>query len=438
MGKIIFSIVMVIIILFIVDYLVKRYKLNNNQKIIFWMLVLFWTSISIIRAYRKVYMVTPIDLGGLGQDQVKAAIVASAYGLISAFIRLPIFFATDIFKNRKIFIQFSLVFVTITSFLVVLKPTYNTLYLSSLAMGVCASMLAVFNIMFAETFETEKAAVSASILAIAPLLAEFMAAPLQYLGTYNIVKNFGLLWLISGLIGILTFILSILMKEFVSSTKFTKQKVKYVLSNKKFIVACFVAIVISFVKFATSGANMILYARQILKMNPIMLAYLDTVFSSSQLISSILVGTYFKNKFGIEKTLLFSIFSLVTFYLITIFTSNQYVLFVTYIFNGFGYGGTYVSLISLAMQYFDKEYRNISMGVFQGFFASGIFFADRVYVWLEKNEGLKIILNRLLGDSVYLSLYENDKIIFLIVLLISVISILVISFRLVYVKNNVK
>lgn len=190
MGKIVFSIVMVIIILFIVHYLVKRYELNKNQRIIFWLLVLFWTSISIIRAYRKVYMVTPIEYGGLGQSAVAAAIVASAYGLVSACIRLPIFFATDIFGNRKIFIQIALIFVTITSVLVVIKPSYNTLYLSSLAMGVCASMLAVFNVMFSETFETDKAAVSASILAIAPLLAEFMAAPIQYLGTYDTIKNF--------------------------------------------------------------------------------------------------------------------------------------------------------------------------------------------------------------------------------------------------------
>lgn len=437
MGKIVFSIVMVIIILFIVHYLVKRYELNKNQRIIFWLLVLFWTSISIIRAYRKVYMVTPIEYGGLGQSAVAAAIVASAYGLVSACIRLPIFFATDIFGNRKIFIQIALIFVTITSVLVVIKPSYNTLYLSSLAMGVCASMLAVFNVMFSETFETDKAAVSASILAIAPLLAEFMAAPIQYLGTYDAIKNFSLLWLISAVIGLFTFILSLFMKDLVSSTKFTKEKVLHVLSNKKFIIACFVAIVISFVKFATSGANMVLYARQILKMNPIMLAYLDTVFSSSQLFSSILVGTYFKNKFGIEKTLLLSVLSLITFYIISIITTNPYILFVTYIFNGFGYGGTYVSLIALAMQYFDKEYRNISMGIFQGFFAFGIFFADRIYVWLEKDNILKTMLNKTLGDNIYNWLDTNDKIIFVIVLLISIVSLITIALRMIKNEKNI-
>ncbi|WP_197407592.1 MFS transporter [Oceanivirga salmonicida] len=384
MIKIIFSLIMIVVIIIIAVILSIKYKLNKNQKIIFCILVLFWTSISVIRAYRKVYAASPIEYGGLGLSAMVAAQITSAYGLISFLIRMPVFFLTDILGNRKIFIQFAVIFISITSLFVVFRPSVNTLYLSSLAMGVSASMIAIFNVMFSETFNKEDAAVSASILAIAPLLAEFFAAPLQYLGTYAEYKNYYILWIISAIIGIITFILTFFMIEIKSISKFNKEKVKKVITNRKFLITCIVGVVVSFIKFSTSGANMIYYAKSQLAMPSIMLAYLDTIFATPQLIASVLVGTYFKNKFGIEKTLLFSLSSLMIFYLLILFTNDYRIAFIAYAFNGLGYGGTYISLISMAMQYFNKEDRNISMGIFQGFFAFGIFFGDRIYVTLSK------------------------------------------------------
>lgn len=417
MEKIILSIIMIIFTSLIIHILSKKYKLNKNQLIIFWMLVLFWTSISVIRAYRKMYVVEPINLGGLGQSFILAAQVTSAYGLISCIVRLPIFFLTDILQKRKIFIQLAIIFMIITSCMVYIRPSVNTLYYSSLAMGLCASMLAIFNVMFSETFDAKSASVSASILSAAPLLAEFMAAPIQYIGTYGKVKNYNLLWLFSCIIAIITFLLSIKMKEINNSTQFSKKKIYIVLKNRKFLTICFIAIIISFCKFSTSGPNMIVYARKYLHMPAIMLAYLDTMFATPQLIASVLVGTYFKNKFGIEKTLLLSLGSFLCFYAIIIFTNNPYLAFFSYIFNGFGYGGTYISLIAIALQYFDKEIRNISMGIFQGFFAFGIFFGDRVYVWLSK------MIN------------NNPKYIFILVATVTIISMIVVFVRLIMVKG---
>ena len=419
MEKIILSIIMIITTGIIVQILAKKYKLNKNQLVIFWMLVFFWTSISTIRAYRKLYVVAPIELGGLGQSAILATQVTSAYGLISCIIRLPLFFLTDILQKRKIFIQIAIFCIMLTSFSVYLKPSVSTLYYSSLAMGLCASMLAIFNVMFSETFSESNASVSASILSVAPLLAEFLAAPIQYIGTYSQVKMYSLLWLFSGLLAIITFTLSIFIKEIKTNSKFTKEKVSLVLENKKFLIICFVAIIISFVKFSTSGPNMIVYASKYLHMPSIMLAYLDTMFATPQLIASVLVGTYFKDKFGIEKTLLLSLSSFLLFYLIIIFTNNPYLAFFGYIFNGFGYGGTYISLMSIALQYFEQKNRNISMGIFQGFFAFGIFFGDRVYIWLAK--ALKV----------------NPKNIFILVTIVTIISIIIVFIKLVM-KQGVK
>lgn len=59
------------------------------------------------------------------------------------------------------------------------------------------------------------------------------------------------------------------------------------------------------------------------------------------------------------------------------------------------------------------------MGIFQAFFAFGIFFGDRIYVVLSK------------------SVKEDPKIIFVIVTIITIISMLVVFFKLV-VKQGVR
>ncbi|WP_064616418.1 MFS transporter [Streptobacillus moniliformis] len=377
--KIITSIFMIVIILYLIYFLTKKYKLTKKQIIIFWILVLFWSSVSIIRAYRKAYAIDPVDIGGLGLNLIVATQITAAYGLISFMLRLPLFFISDMLNRKKIFIQLGMIFMMIASISVYLKPSYNTLYLSSLSMGACASMLAIFNVIFSETFAKEQAAVSTSILASAPLLAEFIAAPIQYIGTSNSIKNYSLLWLTSTIIAFITLLLTTFIRD-IEYTKisFSMQKVEKVIINKAFIYICLIAFLQSFVKFATSGPNMIVYNKSI-GMSPLLLAYNDAMFAAPQLCASVLVGTYFIKKYSIERILQFGIISTIIFYIFVITTNNPNIVFFAYIFNGFGYGLIYTSIISIALQYFDKEYRNISMGIFQAFFSAGIYFGDSIH-----------------------------------------------------------
>ncbi len=416
--KILFSLIMIVLILILVYYLTKKFELKKDQIIIFWILVLFWSAISIIRAYRKLYAITPIENGGLSLTPLLAAQIAAGYGLMSLVVRLPMFIASDILRRRKIFVQISLFLLIVTSFLVAFNGSYTTLYLSSLSLGISATMLALFNVMFSETFSKEKAALSVSILSVAPLLAEFIAAPIQYIFTLNEYKHFNYMWIVSGVLAVITFILTFMMKDYRPvDSGFSFNKVKVVLKHGSFIYVCIMALLLSFVKFATSGANMIAYGKTSLGMSPLMLAYLDAVFAIPQLIAGVLVGVYFTRKWGLQKTLLFMFGCALTFYVIALYVNNPYVIYFSYILNGLGYGGAYNVLISLAMQYFDKEYRNVSMGIYQAFFALGIFYGDYVYVWIAKH-----VANGLFG-------FDQSKAIFLIVICITLISMLMVKLR---------
>ena len=417
--KILFSLIMIVFILILVYYLSKKFELKKEQIIIFWILVLFWTAISIIRAYRKLYAITPIEQGGLSLTPVLAAQIAAGYGLMSLIVRLPMFLASDIFKRRKVFIQIALFLLILTSFLVAFNANYLTLYLSSLSLGISATMLALFNVIFSETFSKDKAAVSVSI---APLLAEFMAAPIQYILTMNTYKQFNYMWLVSGIIALITFVLTFMMKDYRPvDSDFSFNKVKVVLKHKSFIYICLLAVLLSFIKFSTSGANMIAYGKTDLNMTPLMLAYIDAVFAVPQLIAGVLVGVYFTRKWGIQKTLLFLFGCLLTFYIIALYVNNPYIIYFSYTLNGLGYGGAYNILIALAMQYFDREYRNVSMGIYQAFFALGIYYGDYVYVWIAKH-----IKNGLFG-------FSQSKAIFLIVIGITLMSMIMVKLK---VKDN--
>ena len=414
--KILFSLIMIVFILILVYYLSKKFELKKEQIIIFWILVLFWTAISIIRAYRKLYAITPIEQGGLSLTPVLAAQIAAGYGLMSLIVRLPMFLASDIFKRRKVFIQIALFLLILTSFLVAFNANYLTLYVSSLSLGISATMLALFNVIFSETFSKDKAAVSVSILSIAPLLAEFMAAPIQYILTMDTYKQFNYMWLVSGIIALITFVLTFMMKDYRPvDSDFSFNKVKVVLKHKSFIYICLLAVLLSFIKFSTSGANMIAYGKTDLNMTPLMLAYIDAVFAVPQLIAGVLVGVYLTRKWGIQKTLLFLLGCLLTFYIIALYVNNPYIIYFSYTLNGLGYGGAYNILIALAMQYFDREYRNISMGIYQAFFALGIYYGDYVYVWIAKH-----IKNGLFG-------FSQSKAIFLIVIGITLISMIMVK-----------
>lgn len=416
--KILFSLIMIVLILVLVYYLTKKFELKKDQIIIFWILVLFWSAISIIRAYRKLYAITPVENGGLSLTPLLASQIAAGYGLMSLIVRLPMFIASDIFRRRKIFVQISLFLLIVTSFLVAFNGSYTTLYLSSLSLGISATMLALFNVMFSETFSKEKAALSVSILSVAPLLAEFIAAPIQYIFTINEYKHFNYMWIVSGILAVATFILTFMMKDYRPvNSGFSFDKVKVVLKHGSFIYVCMMALLLSFVKFATSGANMIAYGKTSLGMSPLMLAYMDAVFAIPQLIAGVLVGVYFTRKWGLQKTLLFMFGCALAFYIIALYVNNPYIIYFSYILNGLGYGGAYNVLISLAMQYFDREYRNVSMGIYQAFFALGIFYGDYVYVWIAKH-----VANGLFG-------FDQSKAIFLIVIGITLLSMLMVKLR---------
>lgn len=414
-NKFVFSMVVALFALAIFIFLVRKYKLTKYQMLIFGLFTIFWMSIVVIRSYRKIYMISTPEVGGLGIDQLLAVTVTASYGLISIFVRLPIFAISDYFKKRKIFILLSIFFIGLSSFITFISPNYTTMLCSSISIGIGASFISLFNVMFAETFTKENAIKSVSILSIAPLFGEFISAPIQYIFTNGVVKQYNMLWLISGILAIIAFICCLFFKDNKEKVRnFTFKKFMTILKNKKFLVICLLGVVVSFIKFGTSGANYL----SIVKLSPINmdalgLAYSDVIFSLFQLIAGVIAGLYLKKKIGVKKTLLLGLTSSLIFTVLMYKSNDPIVLFLSYSLNGFGYGLTYNILIGLAMQPFTKDYREISMSIYQTFFAIGIYYGDKIYA---------IIFN-VFKNIELLTVYKN---VFGVISIVTVITIILI------------
>lgn len=364
-------------------YLKRRYRLSAEQMQLFVLLVVFWSIVNIIRAYRKSYALQPLAVGGLELGMVAAANIAAAYGLVSMLMRFPAFYLSDALGSRKWLFGAVISALGLSSLWVVLAPGYHSLYASSMAMGLGASMLALFNVSFSETFDEKQAMMSVSILSVAPLLAEFLMSPFQYLTTAQTVKNYPNMWWISiGLSMISLALLSRIREHRRPQRRMTMARFKQVAARRSIWVLSGVGVLVSFARFGLTGSNFVTYAQSI-GMGPLMVAYVELIYSIFQLVAGVLAGLWFARRIGSKNTLLLGLGLSISFNLILIFSRDPLILFLANGLSGFGYGLTYNSLIGLALQPFAREERELSLGIFQTFFGLGIFFGDKVYAWMR-------------------------------------------------------
>ncbi|WP_459129784.1 MFS transporter [Guggenheimella bovis] len=385
-NKLILMIVTLIFSIGLTIYLFRHYELNKKQFFLFLLLVAFWSTVNVIRSYRKSYALQPLDVGGLAMGAVKAANIAAAYGLISLIMRFPVFWIADWFRSRRTMFFISTLFLTITGIWVLKNPSFDSLLCSSLAMGLGASMLSVFNVAFSETFTPKQAMMSVSILSVAPLLAEFMMSPFQYFATLHKPRNYASLWVVSLVLCVVTLVMLFLFKEDRSPKRLmTKESFKRVISHRELWIFGIVGILVSFIRFGLTGSNLVTYVQSpFIDMSPLLVAYIDFIYSVTQLVAGVLAGLYFAKRFSTVKTLTLGLILSFSFNVILLLTKNPTILFITYGISGFGYGLTYNSLIGLAMEPYEREDRSMSMGIFQTFFSIGIFYGDKVYALIQK------------------------------------------------------
>lgn len=430
-NKFSINIVILLIVLTISSiFILKLKNVTKGYKILFLCYTFFWIPLKMLRDFTS-----PLQTG---IDSQITWLPLMMYGLIGIFIRPISDFLSLRLKNRKIVLYLAIFFGIVCSIPVCITQTTTTNVIQSLGVGIGASMIGIYELMFKEQYTKNKSFLTVSIMAFPPLIADFFSAPFQSI--VLIISNkdkinqidahsLSYLWIIAIIFYIITAVILFFVKEDRSLIGIVNNKEINVnsYSSISFItLLCLVGFFISFIKFSNSGSIATLTLQKLLSENQIsddyMLAYISTIFSLSQLF-----GTMFLGMFLIKKTNKLNAFSLgigiwILFQLIISFNNNPYLYFASSALNGFAYGVLYNLVLAYVLTLSFKNQKITPMGVYQAILSIGITTSTTLVSFLKtsinnfNNANMYINISLMIGmiilELLFLLTYKMDNKVF--------------------------
>lgn len=412
------------------------FKLKNatkGYKIFFISYVVFWIPLKLLRDYTSII-----------QNQIDSTIVwlpLVMYGLVGIFIRPLADWLSLYLKNRKIILYGAVAIGILTFIPIIIYPSTETNVVQSIGVGVGASMIGTYELMFKEQYTKSKSFLTVSIMAFPPLIADFISAPIQ--STIKIISSsnnsqslnlniFIYLWVVGIGFYIITFLILFFVKEDRSKVGTTLNNIRLNNNEKKtsfksislFVLVCMTGFFISFIKFSNSGSIATLTIQNLAQNIGIqdkiasIQAYLSTIFSLAQLL-----GTVFVANFLVKKTNKLVSFSIgiclwILFQLVAIFNENPYVYFGVSFFNGFAYGILYNLVLAYVLSMSFKTNKITPMGIYQCILSIGIasssFLIPYLKEVLKNNQGYLIVNYTLLAaidvlELIFATAYIFDR-----------------------------
>ncbi len=378
LTKVIVNICILLLIAFCSTFLLIKIKFEHKgYRFLFITYMFFWIAPMLLRSY-----------AGTMQRLINndyTWIVLASYGFIGIFIRVFADWLNFTFKSRKAFLYFACV-IQIAFFIpLICVPNTTTSVIQSIGVGIGASCIGSFQLLFKEQYNKEKSYLSVSLLSIPPLIADFLTAPIQSIfmsvsktNTLNNPEILKYMWLVGIVFTLIAFIMVFFLKEDKNRFDILKSKEIFNMKTDTFplIIILIIGLLITFIKFSISGSVATLNIENIAKLEHYDITgyegYLSTVFSSFQLIGGVLMGLVLIKK--MKPIYIFSIGSFV--WLIHLigatFIKNPYGYFAIHSLAGFGYGILYNLILG---QILTKRFNNnvlTPMGIYQSVLAIGI------------------------------------------------------------------
>lgn len=425
------SIIFVIVFSCSLLFVFKLKNVTKGYKIFFISYVVFWIPLKLLRDYTSII-----------QNEINPHIVwlpLVMYGLVGIFIRPIADWLSLYIKNRKIILYMAVSIGIITFIPIIIYPSTETNIVQSVGVGIGASMIGTYELMFKEQYTKSKSFLTVSIMAFPPLIADFISAPIQ--STIKIISSntnqtlnlniFIYLWVVGIVFYVITFIILFFVKEDRSKIGTTLNNIQLSGDKNKssiksiflfvlvksiflFVLVCLTGFFISFIKFSNSGSIATLTIQNLAQNMGIkdkiasIQAYLSTIFSLAQLLGTVFVANFLVKK--TNKLISFSVgISLwILFQLIVIFNQNPYVYFGVSFFNGFAYGILYNLVLAYVLSMSFKTNKITPMGIYQSILSIGIasssFLIPFLKDVLKNNQGYLIVNYALLGSIVLLEL----------------------------------
>ncbi len=377
--------------------LINKIKLDKNgYKYLFWLYTIFWIPIMLVRPYR-----------GTIQNAIDSnffTIVIAVYGAIGIFIRIFADIISYLFKYRKIFLYFCAISEIALFIPLIIIPNTATNICSSIGIGIGASCIGTYELLFKEQYGNKKAFLTVSVLAIPPLLANFLTAPIQSImktvSTVNGVVDpmiMRWMWLIALPFIVISFIMLFFLKEKPNIIGLENNKKDQVILNKNeqfinwifFINIAIIGSIVAFIKFTNSDALATVHIQNLGTLTNQSTnsyeGYISVIFSVFQLIASIMMGFYLFKKMRTEWIFIIGSSSWIIYQISSAFISNPIAYMAIHGINGFGYGILYNLTLALVLSISSNNKVVTKMGWYQSILAIGITGSGFYTTWIKNS-----------------------------------------------------
>lgn len=355
---------------------------DKNYRLLFIIYTLYWIAPMLLREYTSQMQNAMAQLGDPAATGFFWWLPVTIYGIIGLFWK-PL---NDLFshrlKSRKTVIYISIFIQALGAIPMIAYPCFATNVIQSLTVGIGASGIAVFSLMFNEQYAKKKVFLTVSLLSLPPLLGEFFSSVLQccvtsfvpnqpdptppeYWNQYiSIVKY---MWVIGLFFIVATAIVTIFLKE-KKAFLYQDNKYKEPVSNKwdisVIILLIFSAAITSFVKFSTSGGTIITelrYIGQHTALDPKAYeGYLSVIFTVGQMAANIITGLFLVKK--MNKWSIFTIASglWLAFGILYGSVLNVWGRMAFNFINGWAFGTTYNIIVGITLNKFFTKSNKIT------------------------------------------------------------------------------
>ncbi|MDR1991707.1 MAG: MFS transporter [Mycoplasmataceae bacterium] len=361
----------------------------------------------------------------------------AAYGFIGIFARIFADWLTFKTHSRKSMIYLALMIGTITYLPIIIYPSTITNTIQSLGVGVGASIIGTYQLMFNEQYGKSRQFLTVSLLSIPPLLADFISSAIQ--STFssiggsevkNSVDTLKYLWVIGLVIVAITFVCVFFIKEnknLIYQDDVYKKQIKTNNEWFYFLWICLLGSLIAFIRWANSGAIAQLnievlagYAKNPdvwdTKLASSYEGYLSLLFSLGQLFGGLITGLILINRIGKMFSFTIGCAVWIIYEIMGIYILNPLGYLAIHVLNGFSYGVVYNLILGFILQKTFNSKKLSPVGVYQSVLSIGITGSSFFTTWLKKGP---------LGAHDYTNYFHAAKIINCAVIVVIVVAWLI-------------
>jgi len=356
-------------------------KKRNIQAAFMYLVTCFmWFSI-----YVYVPILSPY-CEGMGLSYSMVGVVIGSYGFVQLVCRIPIGILSDTLKKRKFFLMFGLCasLLSDAGFFFVHNP--NLLVIFRGLAGLAASTWAIYMTMYLGYFTREEQPKAMGVINSAMSVGQVIATFLGGIIATRISES----WTF-GVAGVAS-IVGLAVCAFLPKPDIDKKPLKisdFIETAKNHYLLFFssMAILLQVAMYAGPFGFVPNILRDIGSSNFVL--GLSTTFSSlPAILSAILAGTFFRRKFGTQKTIVmaFAAFALVM--IATAFTRNVVFILILQLISGFAKGLLLTLLTSMAIKEIPAVTRSTATAFFQAVYGVGMTFGPILAGWLADIRGM--------------------------------------------------